>query len=228
MHPGDVFAGRFVLERLAGAGGMGAVWRALDRVSGEPIALKVILNPDEEQIARFQREERVLAGLEHPAIARHVDHGVTSDGRHYLAMEWLEGEDLAARLSRGALGVDESLALAECVADALAVVHGRGVVHRDLKPANLFLPQGDLGQVKLLDFGIARLSDATQGLTATGAAIGTPAYMAPEQARGEPGIDARADVYALGCVLFECLTGRPPFIAGHPLAVLASQLERCP
>ena len=224
MQPGDVFAGRFVLERLAGAGGMGAVWRALDRVSGEPIALKVILNPDEEQIARFQREARVLAGLQHPAITRHVDHGATTEGRHYLAMEWLEGEDLAARLSRGALGIDESQALAERVAEALAVVHARGVIHRDLKPANLFLPAGDLGRIKLLDFGIARLTDATRGLTATGAAIGSPAYMAPEQARGEPGIDARADVYALGCVLFECLTGRPPFIAGHPLAVLVKVL----
>jgi serine/threonine protein kinase len=119
---------------------MGAVWRAFDREVGEPVALKVVLHPSSDQIERFRRKVRALAELRHPGITRHVAHGVTEDGRHHLAMEWLDGEDLAARLQRGSLGVDESLALLEKVADALSVVHARGVVHRDIKPANLFLP----------------------------------------------------------------------------------------
>jgi hypothetical protein len=221
MLPGDIFADRFELDRPAGVGGMGAVWRALDRGTGEPVALKVILHESADSIARFRREARVLAELRHPGIARHIAHGTTDGGRHYLVMEWLEGEDLAARLERGPVGVDESLALIGRVAEALAVVHARGIVHRDLKPANLLLVGGDLTQVKVLDFGIARPANATEALTDSGARIGTPAYMAPEQVRSEPDIDARADVYALGCILFECLTARPPFAAEHLIALLA-------
>ncbi|WP_437717224.1 protein kinase [Sorangium sp. So ce448] len=232
MRPGDLFAGRFELDRAAGSGGMGAVYRAIDRETGEPVALKVGLHAEHaeaDQAERFRREARVLAGLYHPAIARHVAHGVTAEGRQYLAMEWLDGEDLAARLRRGPLGLDESLALAARAAEALGAVHLRGVVHRDVKPANLFLPGGDVAAVKILDFGIARAPDVTHTLTNPDAPVGTPAYMAPEQVRGEPDIDARADLYALGCVLFECLTGRPPFGGVHVVALLTKVLfEQAP
>ncbi|MGK4002367.1 protein kinase [Sorangium sp. So ce1036] len=224
MHSGHVIANRFQLERLAGSGGMGAVWRALDRESGHVVALKVIFNQGREHVVRFQREARLLAELEHPAVARYIDHGVTSDGLYYLAMEWLEGEDLGERLSRGPLGIEPSLMLVGRVAEALAAVHARGIVHRDLKPTNVFLPGGDIGGAKLIDFGIARQADATYELTLTGSAIGTPAYMAPERVRGDLDVDARADLYSIGCLLFECMTGRAPFVAQHPLSVLAKVL----
>ncbi|MGK4000626.1 serine/threonine-protein kinase [Sorangium sp. So ce1024] len=227
MHSADpqrVVGGRFELERVAGSGGMGDVYLARDRQDGAPVALKVLRSSDAQLIARFQREARLLAELQHPAIARHIAHGVSEQGQHYLAMEWLEGEDLAARLARGPLDVDQGLALVHRVAEALALVHERGVIHRDLKPANLFLQGGRLDQVKLLDFGIARYSAATGGITEPGMPLGTPAYMAPEQIRGELDIDARADVYALGCILFECLTGQPPFLAENVFAVFVKVL----
>ncbi|WP_437549548.1 protein kinase [Sorangium sp. So ce367] len=227
MHRGEspkILAGRFELERLAGTGGMGDVYRARDRQDGEPVALKLLRSSDAQLVARFQREARLLAELRHPAIARLVAHGVSDQGQHYLAMEWLEGEDLASRLARGPLGVEEGLALVHRVAEALSLVHGRGVIHRDLKPANLFLQGGQLDRVKLLDFGIARDAAATGGLTEPGVPIGTPAYMAPEQIRGELDIDARADVYALGCILFECLTGQPPYWGEHAFAVFVKVL----
>ncbi|HZF53884.1 MAG TPA: protein kinase [Polyangiaceae bacterium] len=222
MRAGELVASRFELDRITGSGGMGEVWRALDRETSQPVALKVVLHQSPDQIARFRREAQVLSELQHPRIARYVDHGVTEGGQHYLAMEWVEGEDLASRLQRGPLSVDESLTLVEHVAEALGVVHARGIVHRDIKPANLALPRGQLDQVKVLDFGIAHLSEATHRLT--DAPIGTPAYMAPEQVRNEPDIDARADVYALGGVLYECLTGRPPFMAEHVVAILTKVL----
>ncbi|WP_437733308.1 protein kinase domain-containing protein [Sorangium sp. So ce1335] len=227
MHRTDspqVLAGRFELERIAGSGGMGDVYRARDRQDGALVALKLLRSSEAQLVARFDREARLLAELRHPAIARHVAHGVAEQGQRYLAMEWLEGEDLAERLARGPLGLEDGLALVHRVAEALSLVHARGVIHRDLKPANLFLPGGRLDQVKLLDFGIARDVTATGGLTEPGVALGTPSYMAPEQVRGELDIDARADVYALGCILFECLTGQPAFWAEHPLAVLVKVL----
>jgi ATP/maltotriose-dependent transcriptional regulator MalT len=215
-------AGRFRIERLVGTGGMGAVYRALDTLSGEAVALKVLLDRGAEA-ERFAREAEVLAGLRHPAIVRYAAHGTTDSGEPYLAMEWLEGEDLAARLRRGPLGVDETVALVTRVAEALAAVHAADLVHRDLKPSNLFLVAGDPARVKLLDFGVARLASSAR-MTKTGALIGTPAYMAPEQARGERRVDARADVFALGCVLYECLLGRPAFAGEHFMAILAKIL----
>ncbi|CAN93268.1 Protein kinase [Sorangium cellulosum So ce56] len=222
--PPMVLAGRFKLERVVGAGGMGEVYCARDRQDESLVAIKLLRNADARLVVRFQREARLLAELRHPAIARYVAHGVSDQGQHYLAMEWLEGEDLAARLARGPLGIGEGLALVHRVAEALSLVHARGVTHRDLKPANLFLQDGRLDQVKILDFGIARDATATGGLTEPGVPLGTPAYMAPEQVRGEQDIDARADVYALGCILFECLTGQPPFWAEHAFAVLVKVL----
>ncbi|WP_437940977.1 protein kinase domain-containing protein [Sorangium sp. So ce341] len=220
MRVGDVLEGRFTLDARAGSGGMGEVFRARDSDTGQAVAVKVMLARHAGERARFEREVRLLSELSHPAIVQFVAHGQTPDGEPYLAMEWLEGEDLRARLARGMLGVGESVALAARVAAALGTAHARGVVHRDLKPSNLFLPAGDVALVKVLDFGIAHLGDVTR-LTRTGAILGTPGYMAPEQAGGAGALDARADVFALGCVLYECLTGTPAFAGERLMAVLA-------
>ncbi|WP_437904344.1 protein kinase [Sorangium sp. So ce327] len=222
-RPGDLLAQRFVIERQAGRGGMGFVYRALDRARGEPVALKLLAGEGDRQGERFAAECGILAGLSHAGIVRFVAQGVTDAGQRWLAMEWLDGEDLAARLVRADLGVDDSVALALAAAEALAAAHARGVIHRDIKPSNIFLVGGDPRRIKLIDFGIARLSGATSLHTRTGVVMGTPGYLAPEQARGERA-DARADVFALGAVLFECLTGQPAFAGANILAVLARLL----
>ncbi len=222
MQPGDVVADRFELLRIAGSGGMGEVWQAHDRLDEVTVAVKLLRGPSEGGRERFMREAVALADLRHPGIVRYVAHGLTPSQEIYLAMEWLEGEDLSRRLSRGPLLVDETVALLRSVASALSGAHGRGVIHRDLKPANVFLPDGSINRAKILDFGVARIGEATR--TRAGAMVGTPGYMAPEQARGEQDIDARADIFALGCMAFECLTGRRAFEAEHVMAILAKIL----
>jgi serine/threonine protein kinase len=192
---------RFRLEARDAVGGMGAVYRATDEHTGETVAVKLMHPGDDGRVERFAREAVALATLRHPAIVRYVAHGVSADGQHYLAMEWLEGEDLHARLEReGRLGVSESLALVGRIAGAVGAAHARGMVHRDLKPGNIFLVGGQIGRAKLLDFGIARLGLAAP-VTRAGQWVGTPGYMAPEQVREGATVDARADVFALGCVL---------------------------
>jgi eukaryotic-like serine/threonine-protein kinase len=223
MRPGELLADRFEIEELARSGGMAEVYRALDRHTGDVVALKV-LSGRVHDAERFMREARVLAELHHPRIVRYVAHGEAPGGQIYLAMEWLSGEDLADRLARAPLTTLESVELVARVAEALAVAHARGIVHRDIKPGNLFLPKGDIGGVKILDFGIAWLGQTSRVHTHTGWFVGTPGYMAPEQARGERDLDARVDVFALGCVLFECLTGRRAFAGDHGMAVLAKVL----
>ncbi|HRI70100.1 MAG TPA: protein kinase, partial [Polyangium sp.] len=163
--------------------------------------------------------------LNHPNIVRYVTHGITSKGEPYLAMEWLEGMSLAERLSYQALTIEESVEITGCVARALAAAHTHGIIHRDIKPSNVFLPNGSLAQAKLIDFGIAGVEYATARLTGTGTFLGTPGYMAPEQARGNKApVDARADIFSLGCVLYECLTGKPAFQASRLMALLAKLL----
>ncbi|HEY4119115.1 MAG TPA: serine/threonine-protein kinase, partial [Byssovorax sp.] len=223
MNPGDVVAERFEIERLAGTGGMGAVYRAKDRLSGEPVALKTLRADAGDFNRRFTREARVMMDLRHPAVVRYVAHGETSSGEQYLAMEWLEGKDLHARLREKGLTLTETLTMMTRVADALGAAHARGVIHRDIKPGNLFLVGDDCAKVKILDFGIAHQAAATRLATRTGAMLGTPGYMSPEQARGDRSIDARADVFSLGCVLYKCLTGRAPF-AGEDLLAVAAKL----
>jgi len=206
---------------------MGEVYRCIDRANGEQVAVKV-MHPG-AGTDRFLREGRALASLRHPGIVDYVAHGITDRDGAYVAMQWLEGESLSQRLKRGVLGTAASITVARRTAEALAAAHAAGIVHRDVKPGNLFLMGGKVDQLKLLDFGIARVDEATQQLTSTGAILGTPSYTAPEQARGEADIDGRADLFALGCVLFRCLTGRPAFQAEDSMAVLLKiVLEEAP
>ncbi|MDI1448500.1 serine/threonine-protein kinase [Polyangium sp. 6x1] len=223
MTPAELFGGRFAIEQLASAGGMAEVYRALDRATGARVALKVLHAAGAPFAGHFARESYVLAELDHPGIVRYVAHGAAPSGELFLAMEWLEGEDLAQRLKRGPLSIAETLTLGVRVAEALGAAHARGVVHRDIKPSNLFLPDRDIGRVKILDFGIAR-PQATRPATRTGILLGTPGYMAPEQALGARTVDPRADVFALGCVLYECLAGRPAFEAEHLMVLLSKML----
>ena len=223
MKAGERLGDRFDLEQPIGTGGMGTVFRARDPISGETVAVKVISDGQSHRTERFAREVKVLAELSHPGIVRHISHGVTSSGELFLAMEWVDGEVLKTRLQRGPLTVSEAVTLATRVAEALGDAHDHGIVHRDLKPSNLILPGGRIDQVKVLDFGIAQREGKTQ-LTKTGTMLGSPGYMAPEQARSGGQIDARADVFALGCVLFECLTGVPPFDGDTAAAILAKIL----
>ena len=219
--------GRFLIEREIGRGAVGIVYRAHDEVTGQPVALKVIAisGVDAGEEARFRREGRMLAGLVHPGIVRLVAFGQLDEGQPYVAMEWLEGEDIAQRQRRAPLSLLRCLEVGAQVADALAAAHAAGIVHRDVKPSNVILvgsgPNAPPGPVRatLVDFGVASAGDAK--LTRTGAIIGTPAYMAPEQARGDEGVDARADLYALGATLFEMISGRPPHVGPTPIAILA-------
>ncbi len=229
---GSLFANRFEIERAAGRGGMGMVYRAKDRHSGEVVALKLLhadrFTSGHEELNRFAREAQLLSELRHPSIVAHVAHGQTPDGQRFLAMEWLNGQDLSERLCRGPLLVRDCLRLLEQIADALCVAHQRGIIHRDLKPSNLFLVDGDMGRVKLLDFGIARRIAGSEAMTRTGMVVGTPEYMAPEQARGSRDLTPAVDLFSLGCVLYECLTGQPPFVADHIAAVLVRILYEDP
>ncbi len=199
---------------------MGTVYRGSDKYTDLPIAVKLLRTRGVRDVERFVREVGMLADVSHPGIVRYVGHGQTPDGEQYLAMEWLEGETLADRFRRQRLTLLETVALGRRLADALAAAHGRGIVHRDLKPGNIFLPDGAVERVKLIDFGVGRRLSEQQPLTQTGTAVGTPAYMAPEQARGSRDIDERTDLFSLGCVLFECITGRAAFEGADLIAVL--------
>jgi eukaryotic-like serine/threonine-protein kinase len=221
MRSGTTISGRFEVERKASSGGMGTVYVGRDRLTGQRVAVKLLTSEGPSAAERFLREGSILAEITHPWVVRYVAHGTTDAGEHYLAMEWLEGEDLANRLARGPLSAHQAVTLASRVARGLSALHARGIVHRDIKPSNVFLEEGSVERPKILDFGIARPMPEDSRVTRTGATLGTPGYMAPEQARGDRELDARSDVFALGCVLFECLTGRPPFVGEHAIAVLA-------
>ncbi len=223
MREGTVFADRYEILHLAGTGGMAEVHRARDRQTSMPVALKLVSDASPMDDARFDREIEALGSLDHPNIVRYLGHGVLSTGARYLVMEWLEGEVLARTLARGRLSIEDSIALGRRVADALAAAHDKLIVHRDLKPENIFLVGGRPDRPKLLDFGIAKLGRRTR-ITGTDSIVGTPGFMAPEQVRGEADVGARADVFALGCLLFECIAGSPAFPGDHLHAVLAKVL----
>lgn len=220
---------RFALEREHGRGGMGIIWRARDLVADRPVALKLLHDTSLGQVERFLRESALLARLSHPSIVSYVAHGTTAERVPYLAMEWLDGENVAERLAREPLGLRDSVRLVRAALSGLAVAHEHGVVHRDLKPSNLFLRGGRIDDVVLLDLGLARYTGDSRELTRSGSVLGTPGYMAPEQAQGSGEISPASDVFSLGCVLFECLTGAPPFASPQVYAMLAKLLfERAP
>jgi hypothetical protein len=228
LEIGETLSDRFSVQSLARRGGMGAIYRGTDLHTGHAVAIKIMGTIGAGSRVRFSREIRLLAELSHPGIVRHLGHGRTVAGTPYLVMDWLEGEDLSQRLARRPLAIEESLGITRRVCEALEVAHPRGIVHRDIKPANIFLRDKDPDAVTLLDFGVARLGEQVQTLTNSGALIGTMGYMAPEQATCEAGVDSRADVFAVGCVLYECLTGKAPFASEHPVGVLAKVLREDP
>ena len=227
MQAGTELAGRYVLEKVLGSGAMGDVWRGTDRQLERPVAVKVM----RDRLAdprRFQREARIAARLQHPGITVVHDVG-THDGQPFIVMELLQGSDLAAILDRAPgrrLPVQTAVPLIVQAATALQVAHSARIIHRDLKPANRF--RQDSGLLKICDFGVARIADATDGLTTGGYAIGTALYMSPEQCEGETQIDGRSDLYSLGCVLHELLTGQPPFPRGKAREIMNQHLNTPP
>jgi tetratricopeptide (TPR) repeat protein len=225
MDAGTLIAGRFEIVGQAGRGGMASVHRAIDHETDGYAALKVLHITMEDAGERFRREADVLARLRHPGIVGYVSHGETPDGRAFLAMSWIEGETLTARVRR--LGRLDPIGVAELGAnmgDALAAAHAAGIVHRDVKPSNLLLASDGYDRPVLVDFGIARVGEAASAMTQEGMLIGTPGYISPEQARGSLDVDARADQFSLACVLHACLTGRAPFRGEDLVGVLAKIL----
>jgi eukaryotic-like serine/threonine-protein kinase len=223
LPTGTIVSDRFIVEWCVGTGGMGDVYRCEDLETKGAAALKVIRRVDDH--SRFKREATILSALSHEAIVRYLGHGSTITGTPYLAMEWLDGEDLARVLERSQLSIADSLNLARRVCEALALAHRHGFIHRDIKPSNLFITHGRVEETKVLDFGVAHQPVTTQTLTRAGTMLGTVGYMAPEQAWGIPSPDPRDDLFSLGCVLFECLTGRPAFAGESSVAVLEALLQ---
>jgi hypothetical protein len=211
---------RFEIKSEAGTGGMGTVYQAIDRRTGMVVALKVLHVRNATESARFDQEAHLLAELLHPGIVRYFDRGTAPHGSPFIAMEWLEGETLEERLSRGSLGPAAVMHVAYHVLDALAAAHERGVVHRDIKPSNIFLVGWRLTDTRILDFGIARRVLDPKRFTHKGSTVGTPLYASPEQARGRHDVDGRADIFSLGCVLYEALTGEPPFTGDNAIEVM--------
>ena len=232
--------GHYEILSLLGKGGMGEVWRARDTKLGREVAIKTLpeeFAQDADRLARFEREAKLLASLNHPNIA--AIHGFEEDnGTHFLVLELVEGDTLADRLKRGAIPVEESLTLALQIAEALEAAHEKGVIHRDLKPANIKVTPD--GNVKVLDFGLAKAFVGDQGgvsaadsptlsmqATGQGVILGTAAYMSPEQARGLE-TDKRADIWAFGIVLYEMLTGSSAFGSEDVSLTLADVMRsRC-
>jgi serine/threonine protein kinase len=220
---GRTIAGRYVITERIGAGGMGTVYRARHDVVGRDVAIKFLspdLAMDPVNRRRFLREAKAANRIDHEHIIDITDYGETDDGLVYLVMEYLDGQSLGDTLERGPLAPYRAVEIAIQIASALARAHELDVVHRDIKPDNVYLLQRTEGGdfVKLLDFGLAKMKGEMR-LTASGAVFGTPEYMAPEQARGSP-LTGKADLYGLGCVLYEMLTGAPPFSGSTPDLIL--------
>ena len=225
---GDTVAGRYRVIRILGAGGMGVVYEALDAVLGVSVALKVMRQSGNYRLhrGRFRREARTEQALSHPNIIHVLGSGELEDGRLYIVSELLLGETLGQAIARrGTLPVEDAVHIAIEVLKALEEAHAAGVIHRDLKPDNIYLLR--TGGLKVLDFGMVKLlnrQDSIGPLTRTGTIGGTPQYISPEMAKGRT-VDARSDLYALGIILFEMLTGNPPFDATAPVDVLLQQIN---
>jgi tetratricopeptide (TPR) repeat protein len=228
MERGTVIADRLELKERAAEGGMGYVYRAYDRLTGRDAAIKALTRADAEHEGRFLREIKILAEFRHPCIVSYIDHGRLPNGEPFLAMEWLAGSDLYTVLKSQGLTVADTVLVLTRAAEALGAIHARGMVHRDVKPSNLFWVDGEPSKTKLLDFGVAHLGAGGRELTRTGVLVGTPSYMPPEQARGEKDIDARADVFSLGCIAYRCLTGTRPFDASDIIAAAVKLLIEDP
>lgn len=219
--------GRFACEEHLSSTNSSWVFRGKDLRSGHEVAIKILRDSTVGSHDAFIAEALLLSELEHPGIVRYIAHGELEEGGAYLVTEWMKGEDLHHLLQRRSLSPAESVALVIFAADALAASHARGIVHLDLKPGNIFLADGDLSKIRLLDFGIARLTRSANSDPEEGVISGTPGYMAPEQVLGEP-ISPATDIFALGAVLFRCVTGRKIF-AGEPLAVMQqTSVEEAP
>ena len=225
---GEVVADRYELQQLVGSGGMSSVYRALDRLLERNVALK-ILHPhygdDAEYVERFRREARAVAQLSHPNIVTVIDRG-EADGRQFIVFEYIDGESLKQLVDRtGPLPARRAIELGLQVADALAFAHQAGLVHRDVKPQNVLVTED--GEAKVTDFGIARSLDVEHGVTQTGTVLGTSNYLSPEQARGQT-ITPATDVYSLGVVLYELLTGEVPFPGDNFVAVAMKHINEPP
>jgi len=223
-----VVAGRYEILGLLGTGGMGRVYRALDRELGDTVALKVLhrdLVASAEMVERFRQEVRLARKVTHRNVARTFDIG-EHDGEKFLTMELITGEPLSSRLAKGLLPIPETIAISREIVAGMAAAHAVGIVHRDLKPDNVLLESG--GRVVITDFGIARAEVSDGASKTAGRVVGTPAYMAPEQVSGLPDIDARADIYAFGAMLFEMLTGARAWPGDAPLAVASARLMQPP
>ncbi len=228
--PGDVVAGRYRVDEQLGRGGMGAVFRATQLGLMRAVALKVLLpeRTGSKVRERFEREARVAAAMRHDGVVDVYDFGVDDDGRMFIVMELLIGESLRTRLERvGTLSIDEATAVLLQVGAALSAAHDVGLVHRDIKPDNIFcVDRADGHRFKVVDFGLAFIKDGGDlgRLTSDTVISGTPDYMAPEQCRGGADVGPAADMYALGCVAMEMLSGQPPF-SGQQGELLAQQLH---
>jgi serine/threonine-protein kinase len=230
---GTTLAERYEIIRRIGEGGMGAVYEAKHSIIGKRVAIKVLLEKfleNQELIARLLQEARLASSIGHQNIVDVTDFGTTRDGRAFVVMEFLEGEPLSELIMRDApLPVERSLAIVKQVASALGAAHDKGIVHRDVKPENVYLVRrGDLDFVKVVDFGVSKAvrsqeeaGSEWQRLTRTGAVLGTPMFMSPEQAGGSEDLDARADIWATALILYECLTGELPFRGSNYLGVIA-------
>src|SRR6478735_4953547 len=199
------------------------VFRGVERDSNIAVAVKLLKDSRRELRNAFSAEALLLSQLEHPGIVRYLAHGELAEGGAYIVTEWLDGEELGARLARGRLSIDEAITLITRAANVLAATHARGVVHLDLKPSNLFLGGGDFSNIRLLDFGIARLTRSVISDPEDDLVAGTPGYMAPEQILGEE-LSPATDVFALGCVLYRCIVGRKIF-DGNPMDLMTRTIE---
>jgi serine/threonine protein kinase len=227
FEPGSIFAGRYKLIEKLGAGGMGVVYKAEDLKLKRLVALKFLsryLTSHEQAKLRFVQEARAASVLDHQNICTVYEIDANSDGQMYIAMIYYDGETLNKKIERGPLPVEEATEIVRQIAQGLSSAHSKGVIHRDIKPANVILTKD--GIVKIVDFGLARLVDQTR-LTGTAAVVGTAAYMSPEQAQAK-NIDRRTDLWSLGVVFYELLTGKPPFAGENNQAVLFSIVNKSP